>query len=312
MHAAKRPRTDDSPSLNITRSDIWFDDGNIIVQAETTQFRLYKGALCASSAILKEAVENLGESKGVEGCPILFLSDSSEDLGCLLHVMFYPWSYPADEPIHFSVLAAFLRLGRKYEIKPLYEKALARFTAVFPSSVDDYLNADLKNKLVRRDPDTSRRGEVAVDAIVLGRELGIVSVLPAAFWCASMYPQYLATPSTRSLTDDDRDIILRTTTPLQVAYSTYLFDWLDEAVVPSPSCTQGPSCTQAKTQLSLKLWKPNNSMWRLRWLPWCVEGLCRSCAALGKKHHHEGVERLWKELPSFFNLPEWEEILALC
>ncbi|KAJ7679607.1 hypothetical protein B0H17DRAFT_944046 [Mycena rosella] len=142
MQPTKRKRTgcESSEAGEPVRSDIWFDYGNLVVQAENLQFRVYKGTPCSSSEVLRAAIYNVGDSKGVEGCPLVFLSDSSVEVAYLFRVIFYRWSYPDDEPLPFDVIAAFLRLGRKYDIKPLYTKAMSRLTVVFPSSVDEYIN----------------------------------------------------------------------------------------------------------------------------------------------------------------------------
>lgn len=97
MPPEKRKRidgeSDESDSSEPVRSDIWFDDGNIIIQAENTQFRLYKGLLCnaSESEVLKAAIRNIGDSKGVDGCPLLCLSDSSLELSYVFKSIFYRW-----------------------------------------------------------------------------------------------------------------------------------------------------------------------------------------------------------------------------
>jgi hypothetical protein len=68
--------------------DIWFADGDIVIQAENTQFRVYKGTLCNASEVLKEAVENIGDSKGMKGFPLLCLSDSSVDVAYVFKTSF--------------------------------------------------------------------------------------------------------------------------------------------------------------------------------------------------------------------------------
>jgi hypothetical protein len=90
-HKRQRTEWESSDAAEPVRSDIWFDDENLIVQAENTQFRVYKGTLCGSSDILKVAIDNMGDSKGVEGCPLVFLSDSAVEVAYLLRAIFYRW-----------------------------------------------------------------------------------------------------------------------------------------------------------------------------------------------------------------------------
>ncbi|KAJ7629187.1 hypothetical protein DFH06DRAFT_1441715 [Mycena polygramma] len=315
MPATKRQRTDGEPdepdTIEVARSDIWFEDGNIILQAENTHFRVYKGTLCSSSQVLKAAIEDVADEKGVDGCPLLLLSDSSRDLTYIVRTIFHPWSYPENEPWPFEAIAAFLRLGRKYEMKPLYDIALSRLTVVYPSSVDRYAARDMQKYIVFADPASrKKRQEIVIDSIVLARQLGLLALLPSAFWYFSTRIESLGNRDIDCILRADRDALFSAVVPLRVAYANYLFGWLDETVVSSPKCALPESCGTTKVQYSLRLWKPPGLPMRFIWDSDAELGLCRYCVAVGKKHHSEGAKRLWKELPSFFGLPPWEELLA--
>jgi hypothetical protein len=123
-----------------------------------------------------------------------------------------------------------------------------------------------------------------------------------------VWPESLAHKNTRSITDADRNAILLATKPLRLTYANYLFGWLD-AIVQSPDCVQPTYCHSTKSDFSSKLWRPPGLSMTLSWPSSVAKGLCKPCIALGKKHHAEGATRLWKELPSFFNLPPWEELV---
>ena len=89
---AKRPRTDTpnaAPPLP-ERGDPWLDDGNIILQAESTRFRVVRSILSASSSVFRDIFslpqpenENL-----VDGCPVVHVSDTAEDLHHVLKALF--------------------------------------------------------------------------------------------------------------------------------------------------------------------------------------------------------------------------------
>ncbi|KAJ7336919.1 hypothetical protein DFH08DRAFT_813224 [Mycena albidolilacea] len=236
------------------------------------------------------------------------VSDSSVDMAYLLRVIFYRWSYLDNEPLPFDVVAGFMRVGQKYAIKPFFDKALARLATAFSSSLDAYTSSVMKNSLLSTDRIKTQRAEIVVDAIILARELNLCSLLPTAFWFACVTPEPLMHKNTGSIADVDRDAIPGAMKPLRVAPANYLFGWLDETVVPALDC-KGPSCHDAKLQYSLQLWRPPGSNILLSWPSSAAKGLCKSCIALGKKHHGEGAKRLWKELPLFFNLPPWEELV---
>lgn len=72
-------------------NQLWFEDGSIILQAETTQFRVYRAVLQAQSRLLHSefSLENVNLRSGeeVEGCPLVHLSESSVDVEHFLKVL---------------------------------------------------------------------------------------------------------------------------------------------------------------------------------------------------------------------------------
>jgi hypothetical protein len=85
-----------------------------------------------------------------------------------------------------------MRVGQKYAIKPLFDKALARLATAFSSSLDAYTSSVMKKSLLSTDRIKTQRAEI-VDAVILARELNLPSllVLPAAFWFACVTPESL-------------------------------------------------------------------------------------------------------------------------
>ena len=79
----------DEPPRPGTRSVPWFDDGNVVLEAEQTQFRVYRGILSANSVIFKDMFSlcQSGEEGEVEGCPLVHLSDSAQDVQIVLEVL---------------------------------------------------------------------------------------------------------------------------------------------------------------------------------------------------------------------------------
>lgn len=91
--AAKRMRTeDDAPTAIKRSSSIWLEDGNIVLQAENTQFRVHRGTLSMHSPIFADMFSItqstfLGTDM-VDGCPIVHMSDSAEDLHYVLEALY--------------------------------------------------------------------------------------------------------------------------------------------------------------------------------------------------------------------------------
>jgi hypothetical protein len=70
---------------SFTRStDVWFDDGTLIIEADDMYFRVYKGILSTNSPVFEDMLsipQPIGEGAVVyEGCPVVKLYDSSTDV----------------------------------------------------------------------------------------------------------------------------------------------------------------------------------------------------------------------------------------
>ena len=73
-----------SPTLEVKRSpDVWFEDGTIILEAESIQFKVFKGILAANSTVFSDmlVVGSIPENTDlVEGCPVVHVFDSALDM----------------------------------------------------------------------------------------------------------------------------------------------------------------------------------------------------------------------------------------
>ena len=92
--AAKRPHSDSAaneslPIRECIRSEPWFEDGNVVLQAEKVQFKVYMGILAANSAIFRDmfAVARADKGDAVEGCPVVHLDDNPEQLAYFLDAL---------------------------------------------------------------------------------------------------------------------------------------------------------------------------------------------------------------------------------
>jgi hypothetical protein len=75
-----------------TRSQYWFEDGNIVLQAENTLFRVHRSILSRHSQIFKDTFAMpqapSQENESIEGCPVVPLSDTAEDLGNIISLLY--------------------------------------------------------------------------------------------------------------------------------------------------------------------------------------------------------------------------------
>lgn len=73
----------------IRHSELWYDDGTIVIKAENTLFRVYRGQLVKKSEILRELLSapGLKADEEIEGCPVVELHDSAFEMEHLLYTI---------------------------------------------------------------------------------------------------------------------------------------------------------------------------------------------------------------------------------
>ncbi|TEB24220.1 hypothetical protein FA13DRAFT_1638894, partial [Coprinellus micaceus] len=100
-------------------------------------FKVHRSVLAKHSPIFADLfkIPHPPTEPTVESCPVVVLQDTAEDIKHLLLILYGDRS---DEPPQFPVLAAMIRLGRKYEIARLKEDALGLLKKAFPVTLDDH------------------------------------------------------------------------------------------------------------------------------------------------------------------------------
>ncbi|KAF7315159.1 BTB domain-containing protein [Mycena indigotica] len=135
--APKRPRTEED---TIVRSEIWYKDGSIVLQAGNTQFRVHFGLLAAHSTVFSDMYEMPqpeAQATMVDGCPLVEVQDDPEDVKNLLLVLYTP-TLLSQTPVAFCIVTALVRLGSKYDFRELLTAAIQRLHLQFPSTLEEF------------------------------------------------------------------------------------------------------------------------------------------------------------------------------
>jgi len=82
-----------SRAPRICRSlSLWFQDGNVTLQAEGVQFRVHRTILARQSKVLGDLLRSPSADGGpmlVDGCALIFLTgDSAADVRYFLHALY--------------------------------------------------------------------------------------------------------------------------------------------------------------------------------------------------------------------------------
>ncbi|KAJ3558150.1 hypothetical protein NM688_g1093 [Phlebia brevispora] len=121
----KRPRVGSKspePSEPQRHERLWFEDGNVVLQAGDTMFRVYRGILCNASEVFRDmfSIPQPPEGETVDGVPLVRLYDSPFELADLLDVLLNGKKFmkQSARPT-WPVVQSLYRLGTKYQMQDL-------------------------------------------------------------------------------------------------------------------------------------------------------------------------------------------------
>ncbi|KAJ6584632.1 hypothetical protein B0H19DRAFT_1105816 [Mycena capillaripes] len=316
---AKRQRTDDADAVEtvtpVQRSlDYWFDDGNIILQVESTQFRLLKSILSMHSTVFRDMfmLPLPVDEPTIENCPVVKLNgDTAQDWIHLLGVMF-PKSFMEDVP-RLELVAAILRLSKKYDFPVFRKDCIHRLKVTFPTEFEEYDNNDDWTLIREKDG-------LFIPLLSLAREIGLYSIRPLAYYLmitienGTYMPRILKKDA--SLSDNDRFACLMGYANLLAKQSTTTMAWLNVGNyhIASPTgCRQRSKCLAAVKAIIFNMsQKPRPNICVIaRWDEGWEDDLCGPCVKKAKEVFEAGRETCWKELLAAFGLPDWEKLKEL-
>ncbi|KAH9940221.1 uncharacterized protein BXZ73DRAFT_43210 [Epithele typhae] len=177
-------------SATETPGRIWFEDGNVVVIAQNSSFRVNEGILGHRSREFRRLIKEARRANrtGVE----LRVSDSSHDFEHLLRILYEGFEYTkAHRPTTFSDLASATRLAHKYTISSVLDQSFERLRTFFPSTLDEWD----EHEALRAPSSPSFSPQNAIEAVILFRSLPptspAVAMLPTALYLAAQVPPAL-------------------------------------------------------------------------------------------------------------------------
>jgi hypothetical protein len=134
----------------------------------------------------------------VDGCPVVELQDASVDVEHLLKALYDPWvphnltwrvlivsrTFLLEKALPLPVVAALIRLGRKYSFQRLLDSAVERLTFENPSTLEEFdaLNSESPLGMTYGPSRIVSYPGLLFDVLTLGRENDILSTLPCAYY----------------------------------------------------------------------------------------------------------------------------------
>ncbi|KAJ6605593.1 hypothetical protein DFH09DRAFT_967261 [Mycena vulgaris] len=295
----QNPGTGASPLTQST--EVWFDDGTVVLQAEATLFRVYRGVLAAQSSIFSDmfAIPQPPTQETYAGCPLVLLHDSPEDLKLFLMVL-HDAGYFVKCPVNdFTALSALFRLSVKYDVDHIRTRMISLLTTIYPASLDAWRARTLP-------PGYHEISEDDFLALDLASTHHILPILPGIYYECCRYPL-------NELLDPRAAISMSDKVKCVLAIEKYIEKWSRRIHYslfhPDETACQDPECDVARLA-----WIGGNGMPKFEEIfstdfDWKVVGLCEGCVRMGTTTFDAEREELWDDLPSLFGLRPWEELL---
>ncbi|KAJ6449170.1 hypothetical protein DFH09DRAFT_1386122 [Mycena vulgaris] len=192
---------DTQPTALQRVQDLWFADGNLVIQARNSQFRVYRGILAARSPVFQDMLSfpQPPDSELVEGCPLVHLPDAEMEVTDFLKAIFIPeYFLPFPALTKFDVIVGCLRLSHKYGVDYLRRRALVHLSSGYRTTLAEWDSSKYDEEATSRLASQVRTWPTPYDAahrisvIQLAREVDVPWILPTAFYRLSCDFTYTA------------------------------------------------------------------------------------------------------------------------
>ncbi|KAH9487462.1 hypothetical protein JR316_0001538 [Psilocybe cubensis] len=297
--------------------DLWFEDGNLILKAENSLFKIYSGLLAARSSVFRDMLAFPPPAEGnatVSGCPIVTVYDSAKDMGYFLRAVF-DTSYFEPPPVQseLPIVEGVLRLSLKYDVQYLRRRALQHLLSTFPTTLEHWKQRDTHRTIPPVD-------NTPFAAFRLARQFELTWLLPSILYCISSHPFEktldkstwgseeitLSWPDKRMCILGRQRIIMKQTQNalkmMKHAHTNAV-----EGCTSEMCAATRQRCAQVLADWDmaglLDYFEDNADMY--------YSGFCARCRAAFKDLCASECQDLWDELPSMFDLPNWEVLEGL-
>ncbi|TFK32852.1 hypothetical protein BDQ12DRAFT_771209 [Crucibulum laeve] len=299
--------------------DLYFEDGNVIFQAQNTNFRLHRSIIATRSSVFRDMFsfpQHSDASDRVDGCVVICLPDSAEDMQSFF-LAIYDFSYfnPYPCPVNAETVASVLAISHKYDASALFNRAHEHLSHVLPCTLDEWLEINGTGSVTFS---PNRVVHALLKIIIVTSTINAVWLLPTALYILCNHPleRILDHPYWNSgeISESLKRNIL-------VGYKKQLVSILHRVrdlttYAPTDRCISQRLCTA-----SVRAWDRSHRGKPIGWFSpmskkdSCdasyYDALCKECAANLKPSIQNAKEEMWNSLPLNFGLPAWEELKRL-
>ncbi|KIY43427.1 hypothetical protein FISHEDRAFT_78293 [Fistulina hepatica ATCC 64428] len=279
---------------------LYFEDGNIVLQADRALFRLYKGLLAARSTFFCDMLSFPQPEKQelFRDCPLVVLHDDPQDATQFLRAIFDSSFFEKNDTTTFEVVAGILRLSTKYDVPYLRQRALSHLLTVYPPTLQEW-----EERTVRRTiPPTPN---IAIAALELARATHVTEILPAVMYaCSSGFSVTEIFDGVafedrviRASPQDQRSLILGRDKLIE-AKRKQVFGFLTL----NPMACRSVDCQMEKLKSYSSMEWDANVFDLADFNKGLDNALCRDCLAHSKLSFSLARKEIWCDLPKIFSL----------
>ncbi|KAJ6594738.1 hypothetical protein B0H19DRAFT_1284375 [Mycena capillaripes] len=299
--------------------ELWFEDGNIIIQAGNSLYRVYRGPLATRSSVLRDIVE---------GCPFVEFPDPEVEVTPFLRAIFEPEFFlPFPSPTEFDIVIGCLRLSHKYKVGYLRRRALVHFSSGYPTKLSQfdthnrYRPGQNPSELEKPSWKWPEDAIYRVRALQIAREVDAPWILPRVFYALSCNFHKLGVALFHGavykgvdarLSLQDQISFLRGFDIQRRATATDILRFLSQPL-DTRACRHPHKCDSDRLkaiEVTSREFLPDHAYNPLYiWVStdWdLLRNLCLPCNSTLKAAHQNARQEFWDHLPEIYDLASWE------
>ncbi|KAJ7865616.1 hypothetical protein B0H14DRAFT_2347912 [Mycena olivaceomarginata] len=318
--------------------ELWFDDGNIVLRAGGSLYRVYRGTLTSRSSVFQVMLSLAPppNSELVEGCPLVELADPEVEVTPFLRAIFEPEFFlPSPAPTDFDSVLGCLRLAHKYKVDYLRRRALVHFSSGFPTTLSEF--DQIARYQPPDDPSVLEKwtwGPLPADpitrirAIQVAREVDAPWILPRVFYTLSLNLDRLdMTIFTGAVYKGmDTRLSVQDQTSFLKGYNLQCQSTVVDALaflsrpLDIQGCEHAWLCSRARLKAIPHISDRDlargfllNPLYIWQWADWdkLLSKLCPVCKTVLKETHQNARQAFWNRLPEIYDVAAWDVLEQL-
>nr|GAT54866.1 predicted protein [Mycena chlorophos] len=314
-------------------AELWFSDGNVVLQAGTAFYKLHQSILGMHSPIFKDMFEIPQPQDGetMDGCPLVRLPDAEVEVTPFLRALLDPQFFPPHpSTTDFATIYGCLHLGHKYEVAFLRQRGLHHLGSKFRMHLD-YFDQQL------HDPEDEERLAInntswedpedpsyLLCAISLAREVDAPWLLPCMFYVLSTKFNDLgsrifhgstcgAIPA--QLSRADQELVVRGCEATTLATHNIVQRVVTKFLYDVAECQDANRCAPVRLIIVNNLRAELGSKAALAQMSYTGYyggmTLCGVCRKTVEREHETARKGFWDQLPKIYELGDWDNLFTL-